>query len=59
LLRGGEADGQRVCSIINLAGQEVEVRIAEDLAGIDLLTNETIPVGKLALPPYAVRWLSP
>jgi sucrose phosphorylase len=59
LSRGGKADGQQVCSIINLAGQGVEVRISAEVAGIDLLTNKPIPAGKHTLPPYAVRWLSP
>ncbi len=58
LSRGGKSDGRRVCSIVNLAGQNVEVRIAAELAGIDLLTNKPTPAGKHTLPPYAVRWLS-
>lgn len=59
LSRGGKADGQRVCSIVNLAGENVELRIAAEVAGTDLLTSKPIPAGKLTLPPYAVRWLSP
>ena len=58
LLRGGKADGQRVCSIINLADKDIDVQIAAEIAGIDLLTNKPIPAGKHTLPPYAVRWLS-
>ncbi|MBT8090420.1 MAG: sugar phosphorylase [Gammaproteobacteria bacterium] len=58
LLRGGKADGQQVLSIINLSGNNVDVQIAPDLAGIDLLTNKPVPEGKHTLPAYAVRWLS-
>jgi len=58
LLRGGKADGQRICSIINLDGKNVDVQIEADVAGIDLLTNKPITAGKHTLPPYAVRWLS-
>lgn len=58
LLRGGKADRQQVCSIINLTGKNVDVQIGAEVAGIDLLTNKPVPAGKHTLPPHAVRWLS-
>ncbi len=56
--RADAANGQRVLALHNLSGAPVTLTLPENMAFIDLLQFENMPVsGEIELEAYAYRWL--